>query len=698
MIRFSSSNLQSAPRLDASTALQLDALQSSFLAEASNGHALIAMSSGAFANRFGRMLGAFVSPFYCSALGLAFEVTAFEGSGRLLSANVSPETSFAQAWRNSFVNFGIMRGVGSFLQSRHFVFQHLIQDFSMVAGHQATAWLQWTPQSQESLFSQMLAAEALNLQMAAGGKLTACFTGHRLQRVEQNMERGTTLNRIARASTALNLAFPSRTSLRMSSNETEGAQDPYARLRATKEFIKGGALGRMAEGLRGEVPEEYIEAIRIQFLTNLDTLPQKAVLDLVEWLASAAPVEAPCINPALTILKSLCAGSRSFLSHVVGNEAKSQAQAGLLKVRARFYAAGSPHMERLNEIFKAFGMEIPNDALEHTYTTIDQMQAGLPPTREGMRLRIFFDLFRGENIRFQEISLNDRKALEAAWGEIPEAFERFIREYPNAASLKVYRFLLPEQVSSVRVLEDISFKSILASVLEIRAGFRKQTLFGDKHLDILPDEFNFFLIEKYFTQNPFKPEGVDHEIDGRTVRRMRRGHSYPVYDGLDPIFIHSSVGGAEEARDHDWAHILILAGYSREYVDDIMAFYDATADYLEQKGEDPHPHRTAETYEANIDVFLQRNGREDYVLAFGKILEIFPPFYYLVEPNYEGPLIVDPAFPETYRSLLLRYFPEHHPRHALIMSAWDQACRDFSSREMESEEGMMQMLFDVLRE
>ncbi|GEM_PF-4806704 len=177
-----------------------------FSQEATNLVSFTAMMAGGFAYRLGKMgvlsigLGRnlpFLSRLLAPAAGLASEVTAFQGSQRIfetLQRHPSPLFSapgsegFWEGWRNSFVDFGMMKGVSHLLQHHNFLWQHLSQAISMVAGHQATASLGWTSACQGSIEEQLFHAEITNIQWGAGATLFALASGHRLHQLERSLE------------------------------------------------------------------------------------------------------------------------------------------------------------------------------------------------------------------------------------------------------------------------------------------------------------------------------------------------------------------------------------------------------------------------------------------------------------------------------------------------------------------------------
>ncbi len=193
-----------------SAQLSTSACEATFSREATNFTSLASIMAGGLAYRLGKMAGLqFCSTLFSSNLtrmipgllapvmGLAAEVTAFQGTDRLLQSlqhgnenlfRFSGENGFVQGWRNSFVDFGMMKGVGHLLQSSNIILQHLAQDFSMVAGHQATALLGFTSRPEGNFLDQMVHAEITNLQLGVGGRFSAFATGHRLRTLERSME------------------------------------------------------------------------------------------------------------------------------------------------------------------------------------------------------------------------------------------------------------------------------------------------------------------------------------------------------------------------------------------------------------------------------------------------------------------------------------------------------------------------------
>ncbi len=180
---------RSGPVLGLTTAqLRNDAASVAFSHEATNFASLTSMMAGGLAYRVGRSVSArFIPMIFSPLLGLSAEVTAFQTTSRLFQD--SPESSFSEGWRNCFVDFGMMKGVGHLLRSSNVILQHLAQDLSLVAGHQTTAFLNGTSRPKGSFIDQMLHAEMTNLQMRIGTCLSAFVSGHRIQALERNFER-----------------------------------------------------------------------------------------------------------------------------------------------------------------------------------------------------------------------------------------------------------------------------------------------------------------------------------------------------------------------------------------------------------------------------------------------------------------------------------------------------------------------------
>lgn len=500
------------------------------------------------------------------AAALACEVSAFRGVNQLLSpVALSPEQSWLnpQSWLASCADFFALKTMGRW-GAGNLAMSHLAQDAAVVAGRNAGAALGLSEKSNESLSQQMLHAEAMIWQMAAGMKLAGVLSGHHLNRWEQSLERGTVLRNL----------------------EVSG--------------LRGESVAslhpRMAAG------DGAFRDVAVDFARNL----------LVEGAVRA-----------------------SFF---------------LRSMRCR---------------------------------SIEEIIASLPNTAEGLRDRRFLEVFKNENVRIQEIALGDRKNLERAWGKIPQSVEAFLRRHPEARHLKIWRFHGVENLESPEAQKAFSMYGVLALATEIRLGFGGNTLFKASgivpvpSLDVLPDAFYLDAIEHQFPENPFKAVRVKEEIDGVAVRLMRRNNSYPLYDGLEPIHIHGGMTVAKAARAHDLAHILMLAGYSRDYVDDLMDFYDALQDYRRENNLPTHQNIDAEIYEGGIDNFLNNQGRENYFGALTRIPEVEA---FAKKDFADAGFSSDADFINEFSNYLSRYFPSTHPRHGIIMRAWARLSFPSSAR------------------
>ncbi|MFO1519728.1 MAG: hypothetical protein U1F57_08730 [bacterium] len=201
--RFSSHTLSGEASLTSSQT-QVDQCVSTFLNEATDLRTLAAMATGSLFYRFGR-LGSLAlasragqaAPLLQVAsygIGLASEVTAFQGMSDYLSSVQQPAGSYWNRWRTSFVQFGLLKIGGAAALGQNPLFQHLLQDTTMVAGHQLTARLGWTPAPEGNLTEQFLHAEITNLQLGAGMSLI-----HRGAPGLPSLERGLDLSIRARS-------------------------------------------------------------------------------------------------------------------------------------------------------------------------------------------------------------------------------------------------------------------------------------------------------------------------------------------------------------------------------------------------------------------------------------------------------------------------------------------------------------------
>lgn len=178
--RFSETSLQQETLRSASQA-QMEGLISGFVEQSTDWRSLAALMAGGVAYRLGRA-GAFavlpgsVSPLshgIAPLVGLASEVTAFQGvtdalSPSPLAGEGRGEGGYWSRWTTSFVQFGLLKVGGAAVVQQNVFVRHLLQDTSMVAGHQLTTRLGWTSAPEGNLAEQFLHAEVTNLQLIVG--------------------------------------------------------------------------------------------------------------------------------------------------------------------------------------------------------------------------------------------------------------------------------------------------------------------------------------------------------------------------------------------------------------------------------------------------------------------------------------------------------------------------------------------------
>ncbi|MFO1519565.1 MAG: hypothetical protein U1F57_07910 [bacterium] len=202
--RLSESNLYSSASLSAAQS-QIDGIVSNFVEEAGNARNLAAIATGSLAYRFGRIGAlAFASragqaaPLLSLAsygIGLGAEVTAFEGTSRLL-ATAAGDRSNANLWNwsgrggwanglaSSFISFGLLKSAGYAAREQNVLLQHLFSDLAMVGGNQGAAAFGFIQRPEGSFAEQMLHAEVTNLHLGAGLSLMHSFAPglHALER------------------------------------------------------------------------------------------------------------------------------------------------------------------------------------------------------------------------------------------------------------------------------------------------------------------------------------------------------------------------------------------------------------------------------------------------------------------------------------------------------------------------------------
>jgi hypothetical protein len=169
--------------------LQTDHFVSNFISEASNYKTLAAMLCAGSAYRFTR-IGAMTStaPLLAGSGGilplfvragsyvpaLATESGVFAGITRGLTRleGQNPTRSFEKDWAQAAFSLGALKLFGGVAQGQNLILQHLFADTGMVIGNHAASLAGVIEKPQGDLLTQLLHAEALNLQMLSGMSLT----------------------------------------------------------------------------------------------------------------------------------------------------------------------------------------------------------------------------------------------------------------------------------------------------------------------------------------------------------------------------------------------------------------------------------------------------------------------------------------------------------------------------------------------
>jgi len=199
---------------------QADACVGGFLRQATDWHALAALTAGGMAYRLGRIgVMSLGSGHGIRALsfgaGLAAEVSAFEIAHRSLVGARFPRPQFTSNgtggetpplhpeipnfWKwsghgglregllSSLVTFGTLKGFGRLAQGENLIVQHGSQATGMVLGHQIAFHLGGA-RPVGDLTTQFLHAEATNLQLGAGMAVSHALTGGRLHGIERGLD------------------------------------------------------------------------------------------------------------------------------------------------------------------------------------------------------------------------------------------------------------------------------------------------------------------------------------------------------------------------------------------------------------------------------------------------------------------------------------------------------------------------------
>jgi hypothetical protein len=168
---------------------QVDGLVCNFVEEASNPYTLAALMAGGLTYRVTRvgvmgMGSSFILRPLSVALGLGAEVSAFEFTNRALTTfratGRSTQRENANLWSwsgcggwqegliHSAISFGMLKSAGFLARDQNIIFQHLFQSSAMVVGHQTASQLGLSQRPEGNFASQLLQAEATNLQLGAG--------------------------------------------------------------------------------------------------------------------------------------------------------------------------------------------------------------------------------------------------------------------------------------------------------------------------------------------------------------------------------------------------------------------------------------------------------------------------------------------------------------------------------------------------
>lgn len=172
--------------------LQMDALHASFQQEASHFSNLLAMAGGGLAYKVVRssLLSAGSLRSLAVLGGLGSEVTFYRAATNLSQAglSVSENVFDASGWANTFLNFGILKGVGRMAQGHSAIIVHSLQSSAMVAGNQLAYRFEIGQVPEGTLLDQLLHAETTNLAMIGGNSLLAHATGNRLHAMERSFD------------------------------------------------------------------------------------------------------------------------------------------------------------------------------------------------------------------------------------------------------------------------------------------------------------------------------------------------------------------------------------------------------------------------------------------------------------------------------------------------------------------------------
>lgn len=181
--------------------LETDASVLQVSREATNGHALLAMTSASFGFQFGKILSsgllrsipilnhsAALVQFLSSTIGLSSEVLAYEAAQRSFAALENPGI-VQNTWRESFfsglVNFGTLKLGHHLFSAQNFFLREFVSDSLMVTGHHLAHALDLEKNPEGSLLQQFARAATMNLGISAGMTLLHGMSGGRLQKIQQ---------------------------------------------------------------------------------------------------------------------------------------------------------------------------------------------------------------------------------------------------------------------------------------------------------------------------------------------------------------------------------------------------------------------------------------------------------------------------------------------------------------------------------
>lgn len=193
--------------------LDLDNLQEGFTQEALNPSSLLGMAGAGLAFRVGQTLSLGIASqlfvprsllasqavrLTSNLAGFGMEVIAFEGitrSSRIILEGADRsllrwdgEQGFRHGLLNGTLSLGSLKLSGSLFQTSNIPLQHFLQDTTMVASHQAAAYLNLEHRPTGGLAQQYLHAEATLLQMNVGMSLMhSALPG--LGSLERNLDR-----------------------------------------------------------------------------------------------------------------------------------------------------------------------------------------------------------------------------------------------------------------------------------------------------------------------------------------------------------------------------------------------------------------------------------------------------------------------------------------------------------------------------